>query len=227
MRPGAIPVGSAAVAGEDRASSIAQQLATSGFAVTDDALDGALLAALSEEARCLYEQDEYDLARVGTGDERKLALSVRSDRIHWIDELAPTAPQRGYLSFLDEVRAQINRQTFMGLSRWEGHLAVYPIGSFYRRHLDVFANARERKVSTVLYLNPDWRPGDGGELRLWTTPASQGPWDPEGPYVDIEPRFGTLVAFLSEDYYHEVLPAHARRFSVTGWFRVRDLALFG
>jgi SM-20-related protein len=227
MRSNAVHAGFDTVTREDRAAHIARQLAERGFAVIENALDAVLLEALSHEARCLYEQDEYDVARVGTGDERKLALSVRSDRIHWIDEHAPSAPQQGYLGFLDDVRAQINLETFMGLARWEGHLAVYPIGSFYRRHLDVFANARERKVSTVLYLNPEWRPGDGGELRLWTTPASQGAWDPEGPFVDIEPRFGTLVAFLSEDYYHEVLPAHARRFSVTGWFRVRDLSLFG
>lgn len=207
-------------------SEFAARIATHGFAVVEDALDAHLLEALAREARCLYRQDEFDPARVGTGEDRQLALSVRSDRIHWIDEHEPTAPQRAYMGFLDEVRVAINRETFMGLDRWEGHLAVYPEGSFYKRHLDVFANARERKISTVLYLNPHWKPGDGGELRLWTTPASAGPWQTDGPYVDIEPRFGTLVAFLSEEYYHEVLPAHARRYSVTGWLRVRDARLF-
>lgn len=205
------------------AERLADALTTRGYAVIEDALDDDLLGALEREARCLFDQDAYRPARIGSGDERHLAPSIRSDRIHWFEERAPTATQASYIKMLDEVRAAINRRTFMGLARWEGHHAVYPTGTFYRRHLDVFANARERKVSTVLYMNRGWEPGDGGELRLWTTPASEEAWTPQSPSIDIEPRFGTLVAFLSEDYYHEVLPTATRRFSVTGWFRVRDL----
>ena len=43
----------------------------------------------------------------------------------------------------------------------------------------------------------------------------------EGESVILEPRMGTLVAFLAGDHWHEVLPARKMRMSITGWFRVR------
>ena len=39
--------------------------------------------------------------------------------------------------------------------------------------------------------------------------------------LDIFPVGGTLVAFLSARYWHEVLPATRERLSLTGWFKVR------
>jgi SM-20-related protein len=36
----------------------------------------------------------------------------------------------------------------------------------------------------------------------------------------VVPQMGTLVVFLSERFPHEVLPAHADRYSIAGWFRV-------
>jgi SM-20-related protein len=40
--------------------------------------------------------------------------------------------------------------------------------------------------------------------------------------VDVAPRGGTLVAFLSGTFHHEVLPATRERLSVTGWLKVRS-----
>jgi SM-20-related protein len=53
-------------------------------------------------------------------------------------------------------------------------------------------------------------------LKLWTTAGRQ-----EGGFELIEPRLGTLVCFLSGDYWHEVLPAARSRMSITGWYLVR------
>lgn len=198
------------------ANLVAEDLYQSGYSVVSDAIDGELALELAREAKTLWDADQYRAARIGSGDNLHLAPEIRSDRVLWIDETLPTLAQAEYLEFLDTVRVAINRRTYLGLYEWEGHLAVYPPGSRYRQHLDVFANARARQISTILYLNDAWQPGDGGELRIWTDPAL-----PQGPFVDIEPRFGTLVSFLSEDYFHEVLPTRIERFSVTGWFRVR------
>jgi len=38
-------------------------------------------------------------------------------------------------------------------------------------------------------------------------------------HLDIYPRDGRLVLFLSADFEHEVLPAARERLSVAGWFR--------
>lgn len=205
-------------------ATIADRLARDGFCVTPDAFEPQLVRSLAAEARELWEDDEYHAARVGTGEDRQLALSVRSDRIVWLSDAAMSPAQLELTEQLEALRVAINQASFLGLFEWEGHYACYPPGGRYRRHLDVFAHSRERRVSTILYLNEDWAPGDGGELRLWTEPA--GPqWTPDSPTIEIAPRAGTLVTFLAEDYYHEVLCAHRDRFSLTGWFRTRSATI--
>jgi SM-20-related protein len=56
-------------------------------------------------------------------------------------------------------------------------------------------------------------PEDGGRLRFWPTEV--------GPALEILPSGGTLVAFLSDRFWHEVTPANRQRLSLTGWFRRR------
>ena len=91
------------------------------------------------------------------------------------------------------------------LFTFEGHFAIYPEGTFYTAHLDRHAGTSDRVVTTILYLNPDWQPGDGGELKLWTTSG-----DKTGAFILIEPRLGTLVCFMAGDFWHEVLPTKKR-----------------
>ena len=71
-------------------------------------------------------------------------------------------------------------------------------------------------MSCVAYLNADWQPSHGGELRLFVEE------DGQERGVDIAPLAGTLVCFLSGMMYHEVLETQAPRYSVTGWFRRRE-----
>lgn len=66
------------------------------------------------------------------------------------------------------------------------------LGAFCLAHPDCDVKTRDRLV--ILDLNESWQPGDGGELRLWTTPG-----DNTGLFELMEPRFGTLVAFLAGD----------------------------
>ena len=57
----------------------------------------------------------------------------------------------------------------MGIQRQEFHYALYPEGTFYKRHLDTFQNDKSRKLSVVCYLNSeDWKPEFGGELTIYT-----------------------------------------------------------
>ena len=135
----------------------------------------------------------------------------------WIRDDVITACQQRYLDSLEKVRTELNRNLFLGLLDFEGHFAVYPDGGFYKPHLDQHRETADRIISVILYLNPDWQPGDGGELKLLTTPG-----DREGEFVTIEPRMGTLVCFLAGDFWHEVLPTKKSRASITGWFRGRS-----
>ncbi|RAL25539.1 2OG-Fe(II) oxygenase [Lujinxingia litoralis] len=191
-----------------------------GYACVPNFLPPPAVEALASEARHMWEDGAFEFARIGSGANRQRCPQVRSDRILWLDTDALSTAQHRYWRALDELRGRINRATMMGLVDWEGHLALYPPGTFYRRHIDVFANAAERQLTTILYLNPDWQSGDGGELRLYLDGSNRE------PYIDLEPRGGTLVTFLSSRFYHEVLPAHTERLSITGWFRVRSTRHF-
>jgi SM-20-related protein len=68
-------------------------------------------------------------------------------------------------------------------------------------------------VSLVLYLNEDWAPAAGGELRIF---------DAADDHRDIEPIAGRLVYFLTPGREHAVLPTQRDRLSISGWFRVRE-----
>lgn len=39
------------------------------------------------------------------------------------------------------------------------------VGDFYLKHLDSFRGNENRKLTTVFYLNENWTPADGGELK--------------------------------------------------------------
>eukprot|EP00752_Nemacystus_decipiens_P002980 g2766.t2 len=118
-------------------------------------------------------------------------------------------------------------------------LARYPgDGTGYVRHRDTPENTQgseeaERKITALYYLNPDWRPSMGGQLRVHLdgpeTKAAGGSRDVDksggGRKWDIEPVLDRLVLFRSDLVDHEVLPAFAPRLAVTLWFYGRDLGL--
>ncbi len=111
----------------------------------------------------------------------------------------------------------MNRRLLLGLFAFESHLARYQAGDFYKKHRDALRGKSNRKVSLIVYLNRNWQPLDGGELVLYSA-------DGESELVRVLPQLGTAVAFLSEEFPHEVLPAARERRSIAGWFRVNSSA---
>lgn len=172
------------------------------------------VALLAHEAGELWREGAFREAGVGAGAARRVAPEIRSDRIHWLEEPCTPGQQR-YLDRLEELRLALNRELFLGLFDFEGHLAVYPPGARYRRHLDRFEREKRRAVSCILYLNQGWKAEDGGELRIYLGPEE------DAPHRDVLPEGGTLAIFLSAEVPHEVLPARRDRLSLTGWFRTR------
>lgn len=177
-------------------------------------LENEMAEELSRESRAAWKEGEFRRAGVGRGKDLVIREDVRTDHVMWLRDNDVTLCQQRYLDRLEELRVALNRGLFLGLMDFEGHFAVYPEGGFYKPHLDRHRETSDRIVSVILYLNPGWEKGDGGELRIWTTPG-----DKEGEFEIIEPRMGTLVCFLAEDHWHEVLPAAKTRASITGWFR--------
>ncbi len=122
---------------------------------------------------------------------------------------------------MQTLKQLLNEQLFMNLHALETHIAHYPVGSIYQKHLDQFSHGNDpelqhRQLSAVLYLNQDWHESLGGELRLYLN---------ENEHLDILPNAGRMVLFLSARFWHEVRPAHRERLSVTGWFRTRSTRL--
>jgi SM-20-related protein len=193
---------------------VVDALATEGWAACPGFLGAADVAELAALVDAKSARGELRSAAVGAGAARAVRTDVRGDEIEWL--VAPgSAAERRALESLEDLRVALNRDLQLGLDELEVHYARYAPGTRYARHLDRSPAGSERVVSVIQYLNPDWRTGDGGELAIH---ADDGE-------VVVEPRGGTLVAFLSERFEHEVRTAQAARRSLTGWFRRRPLGL--
>ncbi len=195
---------------------IIDDLAVQGWCVVPDFIPPAQVRQLVKETRQLQQADGLHPAAIGKGAERAVNTTIRSDSILWLEEPDLTEAQRGYLACLEQLRQAANAGLQLGLFDFEGHLAAYPPGSFYRKHLDRFHNDSLRTLTAILYLNEDWHVEEGGQLRVYT--------DDDG-YFDVLPQAGTLMTFLTDGLWHEVLPATRERLSVTGWFKTRGAAL--
>ncbi len=191
---------------------LAEGLSTQGWLSLDvrELLGPALLSALRQEVEHLDRSDAMRRAGIGRGADLVKDRSVRRDKIAWLQ--GTTGPQTALFGFLDALRVGLNRRLYLGLKRFETHYATYHPGDFYKTHLDSFRGRSLRLVSLVLYLNPDWRPEDGGALRLYHPDGS-------GESTLILPEAGRMALFMSEDIPHEVLPAHRTRYSLACWFR--------
>ncbi|KAK9826372.1 hypothetical protein WJX81_004197 [Elliptochloris bilobata] len=81
-------------------------------------------------------------------------------------------------------------------------------GGCFPMHCDSDEEVDGRRVSAIFYLNPHWRPGDGGELRLYPFPREP---------VDIAPACDRIVLFPSTTMLHRVLPSKRDRYCFTLW----------
>jgi SM-20-related protein len=155
----------------------------------------------------------FHAAGIGREQEHHVNQFVRRDRICWLDR--SHVPVLFYLDWAEQLRQRLNRELFLGLFDYECQYAHYPKGAFYKRHLDAFKGFTNRRLTTILYLNPTWQPGDGGELVMYAQES-------QTVLETVLPEFGTMVLFLSEEFPHEVLPAKRSRYSLSGWFRINN-----
>jgi len=175
--------------------------------------DAELITALYQELVGLEKQEQLRAAHIGKQQQRAQIRDIRGDAIHWIN--AETDAQRRFLAEMTQLQNALNQQLFLGLTELEAHYAHYPPGMGYQKHLDSFQNNNLRRITIVVYLNPDWQKDDGGELEIY---------DDDEVIAKVLPLGGTLVCFVSEEIPHKVAITRRERFSIAGWFRVRDTA---
>lgn len=155
-------------------------------------------------------EKRFTPAKIGQGQNLQQHGGIRGDETWWFDLSAPPPELVPILQRVEALKIEINRTLFLGLKDWEVHLASYPAGAGYKKHLDRHQKQSARKLSVVLYLNENWQKADGGELVIYNQSGDE--------LTRVTPEGGTLVLFLSEDFPHEVLPALRERRSLTGWF---------
>jgi len=189
---------------------ITDDIVQQGYSINPNALPNELASALFDLLKQMR-HTEIDAAGIGRKKAHMVDEFVRTDEICWIN--GDSEAGKDWLIWTSELRQYLNSQLFLGLFSFESHFAHYAPGQFYKKHLDAFKGESNRVLSIVVYLNHDWAAGDAGELVLYKEND-----DLNG--TKILPNFGTLVAFLSEDFPHEVLPAKRDRYSIAGWFRL-------
>lgn len=151
---------------------------------------------------------EFSPAKVG-GDDKDLRPEIRGDFTLWLNPLDPPAPFLKIFQCLNSMKIRLNRELLLGVQDFECHLAYYPVGTFYKKHLDRHQKSSHRVFSFIFYLHPEWNEDDGGELALFDKNQSL--------IGKIHPEPGSMLCFLSEDFPHEVLPAKKVRQTLTGW----------
>lgn len=191
---------------------IVAALAAPGWGVFDDFLSCGETAALRAEGERLHAAGRFHRAGVGRGT-AAVRDDIRGDEVCWIEPGLAGAATDALLARVETLRLEVNRALMLGLFDAELHYARYAPGAGYRRHLDRFRDDDRRTLTLIVYLNTDWLPEHGGQLHFWPS-ADQAA-------LEIAPRGGTLVAFLSDRFWHEVAPARQVRWSVTGWYRRR------
>ena len=168
---------------------------------------------LRESLLAKYEADKFKKSAIGNRVNEEIDKSVRGDFILWMDEKNANETENIFFNKINELVGYLNKTCFLGIFYKEFHYAVYPKGTFYKRHLDTFQNDDRRKLSIVCYLNEDnWLVENGGELTIYT----------ENNELDILPLPGRVVIFESQILEHEVkVVKESERLSITGWLKTR------
>jgi len=183
------------------------------YSVVDAFFSSEEVVLLRESLLAKYEADKFKKSAIGNRVNEEIDKTVRGDFILWMDEKNANETENIFFNKINELVGYLNKTCFLGILYKEFHYAVYPKGTFYKRHLDTFQNDDRRKLSIVCYLNEDnWLVENGGELTIYT----------ENNELDILPLPGRVVIFESQILEHEVkVVKESERLSITGWLKTR------
>ena len=186
---------------------------TEGYGILDHFLSPDEVIALATRLRTRREAGQFRPAAIGN-QQVTVETTIRGDEILWLDETTASPEEQIFLQRIGQFVQYVNQTCYLGLRDYEFHYALYPTGTFYKRHLDRFRSDSRRKLSVVCYLNADWQEADGGQLVLYLPDA-----DSSDRPVTAMPLGGRLVCFDSGLLEHEVFPATRERLSLTGWLK--------
>jgi SM-20-related protein len=186
------------------------------YCIVEDFFNAEEIQVLRKSLLQKYEEDNFKKAAIGNRLNETIEKAVRGDFILWINEADAGEAEKVFFNKINSLVSYLNKTCFLGILQKEFHYAVYPEGTFYKRHLDTFQNDDRRKLSLVCYLNDeDWAPENGGELVIYK--EENGAETAKSIY----PFPGRVVIFESQLLEHEVKPVKTTRLSITGWLKTR------
>lgn len=195
---------------------ICNELYAQGYCVIESFLSIEDFQSLKMSAQMMLANAQFRSAKIGRQFASMENANIRTDKIAWLDEVEQNTAMDNYLSKINQLAQGLNQAFFLGLDHLEAHFAIYPPGSFYRKHVDQFKGTQDRRISCVYYLNDQWQEQDGGQLKLYN--------ESNELLLNLLPTANRLIVFKS-DLAHEVCETHRSRFSITGWLKVRSLSL--
>ncbi len=212
----------------------AAQLRSKNYVVIDGLLGDAKCRRLRAEVQRAEVEGKLKpgvLAGGKTGKSLAYAMEeVRGDLVGWFDggggKDGEWVTLAEYLKKVDTLVSELGQVPgFEGLgninNRSNAMTTCYPGGSArYVRHCDNQCNAGQgpncngRRLTALYYLNPGWKQGDGGELKLYK------PMPKHDEQENIVAPVGDRLVLFWADYRvpHEVLPAATRRYAVSLWY---------
>lgn len=190
------------------------QLSEKGYVIIDNFVTYEDYLLIRNFFLAKLESEAFKKAGIGTSGDFTVINDLRGDFIYWLERSRDKELNVAF-DVVEELVFVLNRYCYLSLSGYEFHLAHYPAGAGYQRHLDQFKGRNNRMISCVLYLNKDWVPEQGGELKIYL---------PEGELL-VEPLAGRMVLFKSAEIEHEVMATTANRYSLTGWLLYKQPGL--
>jgi SM-20-related protein len=189
---------------------IIDNLCSPGFHVIDNWLAEEHYHSLQHLAQEYHEKGLFRAARIGSEQQLQQNSDIRTDVIHWLDEESSDPAVQAYLKKAKDLAQLLNQTLYLGLNEFETHFANYAPGSFYNRHIDQFSTNNQRKISCVYYLNHDWQPEFGGELKLYNK---------EEQFLETILPVGNRFVCFNSELPHEVCVTKTQRYSITGWLK--------
>ncbi|HBQ61036.1 MAG TPA: 2OG-Fe(II) oxygenase, partial [Balneolaceae bacterium] len=141
-------------------------LAEDDFVIVDDFISDELYGQIMDFFRHKEASDELKKAGIGAQQDFQVKAEIRGDFIFWLDENRDTK-MSAFFGLMEELTQNLKRFCYLSLSGSEFHIAKYPVGSYYHRHLDQFNERTNRQITVLIYLNKNWQKGDGGELVIY------------------------------------------------------------
>ena len=187
-------------------SSIAKDLVNQGYSVQHNALPLDLSNQLFEKIQNTSCSTKNEATNWFEPASNKSATDNKTKIIN-----GDNRTEQYWINWSQELMSGLSQQLAMPLTSCNSHFSHYPAGTHCCEHLDATETNSTRAITLIAFLNQGWEYGHGGHLVI------RNPQQRENS-ICIQPLFRTVVAFLSKEFPHAVLPTWRDRYSITSWF---------